>query len=240
MKRMIALRPRPRLLPALIATMVVLGAVKAEALWRDMASGRSGAVEPAAPVDGGGFALVGPARAEGSTAAPAPATAQAPAGAQGGAQQDGAASLTMAAAERTVLEALRARREVLEQREQALAAREAVLAAAERRLARRVEELAALQQRLEELEHARSEREEAGWRGLVKLYEGMRPRDAATIFDELDMSVLVQVVDRMREAKAAPVVGAMRPDRARQLTAELARYRAQRAEGQGIAGRAAP
>jgi hypothetical protein len=30
----------------------------------------------------------------------------------------------------------------------------------------------------------------------------------------------------MREAKAAPVLGAMKPDRARLLTAELARHRA--------------
>jgi flagellar motility protein MotE (MotC chaperone) len=91
-----------------------------------------------------------------------------------------------------------------------------------------VQELSALQQRLEALERDRAEREEAGLRGLVKLYEGMRPRDAATIFDELEMPVLVRIVDRMREAKASPVMGAMRPDRARLLTAELARLRAER------------
>jgi hypothetical protein len=32
----------------------------------------------------------------------------------------------------------------------------------------------------------------------------------------------------MREAKAAPVLGAMRPERARLLTTELARHRAER------------
>jgi flagellar motility protein MotE (MotC chaperone) len=64
----------------------------------------------------------------------------------------------------------------------------------------------------------------------VKLYEGMRPRDAAAIFDDLDMPVLVQLIDRMREAKAAPVLGAMRPERARLLTAELARHRARPAD----------
>ena len=83
-----------------------------------------------------------------------------------------------------------------------------------------------MQQRLEAAERSRGEQEEAGLRQLVKLYEGMRPRDAAAIFDELEISVLVQVVGRMREAKAAPVLGAMRPERARQLTAELARSRA--------------
>ena len=128
-------------------------------------------------------------------------------------------------AERAVLESLRERRGQLERREQALAAREAVLAAAESRLKSRLDEMAALQARLEKLEQSRNEREEAGWRGLVKTYETMRPRDAAAVFDELDMPVLVRIVDRMREAKAAQVLGAMRPDRARLLTAELARHR---------------
>ena len=69
------------------------------------------------------------------------------------------------------------------------------------------------------------DRDEANWRGLVKLYESMKPRDAAAIFNDLDMPVLLQVVDRMKEIKAAPVLAAMQPDRAQQLTAELAQMR---------------
>lgn len=127
-----------------------------------------------------------------------------------------------------MLEQLRARRAAIEQREAQAVARETLVAAAERRLAQRVEELVALQRRLEAMEADRAAREEAGMRGLVKLYEGMRPRDAAVIFDELEMPVLVRLMDQMREAKAAPVMGAMRPERARMLTAELARLRAGR------------
>jgi flagellar motility protein MotE (MotC chaperone) len=80
------------------------------------------------------------------------------------------------------------------------------------------------------MERERSQREETGLRGLVRLYEGMRPRDAAAIFDELEMPVLLPIVDRMREARAAPVMAAMRPERARALTAELAKLRAERVE----------
>ncbi|MBK1662591.1 MotE family protein, partial [Paracraurococcus ruber] len=133
-------------------------------------------------------------------------------------------------AERAVLEGLRARRAELEAREQAMAAREMVLAAAERRLTQRVEELTALQQRLQSFDRTLSEREEAGWRQMVKLYEGMKPRDAAAIFDDLDLPVLVQILDRMGERKAAPVLGAMKPERARIVTAELARQRARPAD----------
>jgi flagellar motility protein MotE (MotC chaperone) len=85
-----------------------------------------------------------------------------------------------------------------------------------------------LQHRLEALEATRKAREDASWQGLVKLYESMKPRDAATIFNDLEMAVLLQVVDRMKEAKAAPVLAAMQPDKARELTAKLADMRTRR------------
>ena len=127
-----------------------------------------------------------------------------------------------------MLETLRQRRQELEAREQQLVLRETVLAATERRLSQRVEELTALQRRLEALNAGRGEREEAAWRSIVRTYETMRPRDAATIFDEMEMPILVQILDRMGERRAAPVIGAMRPERARLITAELARHRTQR------------
>jgi len=153
--------------------------------------------------------------------APAQRTASRPSAEAQGEGCDPAA----AAAERALLETLRARRQEIDRREKAAADREMLVAAAESRLTERVDALAAMQARLEAAEQARGEREEAGWRQMVKLYEGMRPRDAAAIFDDLDMPVLVQILQRMGERKAAPVLGAMRPDRARLVTAELARSR---------------
>ena len=51
----------------------------------------------------------------------------------------------------------------------------------------------------------------------------MKPRDAAKIFDELEMPVLLQVVSNMKEIKVAPVIASMNPARARDLSIELAR-----------------
>ena len=127
--------------------------------------------------------------------------------------------------ERALLLDLRSRRTELETREATLSSREAVLSSAEKRLAARVDELTALQGRLEDLEKARKDREQANWSGLVKLYEAMKPRDAAAIFNELDKQVLLQVLDRMKESKAAPVLAAMQPERARMITAMLAQLR---------------
>jgi flagellar motility protein MotE (MotC chaperone) len=129
--------------------------------------------------------------------------------------------------ERGLLLDLRARRTELEAREATLGVREAVLSGAERRLSTRVDELTSLQAKLEALETGRREHDEANWRGLVKLYEAMRPRDAAAIFNELDRPVLLGLLDRMKEAKAAAVLAAMLPDRARQATTELSQMRGQ-------------
>ena len=128
-------------------------------------------------------------------------------------------------AERAVLLELRDRRAVLDAREQALASKEALLAATERRMQDRLDQLAALQTRLEELDGSRRDHDAANWRGIVKTYESMRPRDAAAILNDMEEAVLLQVLDRMKEAKAAPILAAMTPDRARTATAQLAQLR---------------
>ena len=202
--------PRPRLLPLALCGMLALFGVKLESLLHD------------APAPS---RLVSQAVASAPTPLPATpaATPAAPPSPTNARAED--PPVPDAVAERAVLEALRARRAEIEAREAALAQREMLIAAAERRLADRLDELGALRARLEAEGRQRDERTEQGWRQMVRLYEGMRPRDAAGIFDDLDMAVLIQVVDRMREAKAAPVLAAMRPERARLVTTELARHR---------------
>lgn len=232
--------PRPRLIPALLGAMVLLLGVKLAGAGLAVLQGAGGGrmdlvaaatAQPApAPRPAGQAGAAAQPAAQGASAPPPAEQAggsSRPRSAETGARRPEAAETTCETppAERALLESLRARRAEIEARDQALGEREMLVAAAERRLAERVESLGALQQRLEAAEQARGEREEAGWRQMVKLYEGMRPRDAAAIFDELEMPVLVQILGRMGERKAAPVLGAMRPDRARLATAELARSR---------------
>jgi flagellar motility protein MotE (MotC chaperone) len=127
--------------------------------------------------------------------------------------------------ERALLQDLRQRRKELDARADAVTARESLMAATEQKLTARVGELQKLQKKLESLDTAQKQKEEAGWQGLVKLYEAMKPRDAATIFNDLQMPVLLQVLDRMKDARAAAVMAAMSPDKARDVTAELAQMR---------------
>ena len=126
------------------------------------------------------------------------------------------------ASEVEVLQNLSKRREELDQREQGIAAREALLTAAEKRIEGRIGELKQLEAKLTALAGQRGEEEEKRLRGLVKVYESMKPGDAARIFEELDMPVLLEVAERMKEAKLGPILAQMNPRKARAMTVELA------------------
>ena len=69
------------------------------------------------------------------------------------------------------------------------------------------------------------EKEEQQLNSLVTIYENMKPKDAARIFGELDMVVLLDVIERMKERKVAPILAAMNPKRAKAITIELAQRR---------------
>ena len=206
-----------RLLPMTIVGLTLVLLVKSAAIVR-AAAPPTAAAPAAAPPAATPPAATPPAATPPAAAAIKPLAAEAP-------KPSAPAELAMTDAERSLLLDLRQRRKELETREAALAARQSVLGAAEKRIAERTEEMISLQKKLEVLEAARAEREAANWAGLVKVYEGMKPREAALIFNELDIAVLLPVLDRMKEAKMATVLAAMQPDRARLVTAQLAQLR---------------
>lgn len=119
-----------------------------------------------------------------------------------------------------------AERRALARQREALNVRQLAVDVAEKRLRKLVDELSALKRdidaRLAELEAGDEER----LARLVKLYEKMRPKDAARIFDDLDFEVLVPLALAMNERKLAPIVAAMTPEVARKLTGEVAEQRA--------------
>jgi flagellar motility protein MotE (MotC chaperone) len=140
--------------------------------------------------------------------------------------------------ERAILERLQERRQELERRQRELDLREDLLRATERRLQQRANELRELETRITAIEQRRDEAEQARFRGVVSMYESMRPRDAARIFDTLDMAVLVEVARAMRPPKLADVIAQMQPEPAKRLTIELARRPGQQTASAGQAPQA--
>ena len=140
-----------------------------------------------------------------------------------------------------ILQELAQRRRELDQRDQDLAMRDGLLKAAEKRVDEKIAELAKMKAQLEALVKQREEQQNVQLKSLVKIYENMKPKDAAQIFDQLDMTILVELLAHMKENKSAPIMAAMDPKRVKDVTARLINRRSlgpdAQAEGQKTAAR---
>lgn len=134
-------------------------------------------------------------------------------------------NLPPSSVQRELAEDLVKQRKRLEKWESQLMQKEALLEAAEQELDRKYSELVSLRGELEALLEEQSEEEVASITKLVKVYEGMKAKDAAAIFNSLDLDILVNVMSRMSERKTAPILAAMSPERARTVTIMLAEER---------------
>ncbi|MEQ1618259.1 MAG: hypothetical protein ABL883_07940 [Terricaulis sp.] len=192
-----------RLLPAAMATLAALLGLKAVAVAESLAE--------AAPTEH----AAAPAAGVAATDAPAEV-----------AQQCAAPSLAemagLSAAEVQVLQALSARREALDHRSATEDTQDELLLAAQQRLDQRLTELHQLEATVNDLLGNLDDAQAQRITGLVDVYQRMRAKDAAVVFDGLEDDVLVQVAGRMRQANLAEVMGKMQPERARHLTQMLA------------------
>jgi len=124
-----------------------------------------------------------------------------------------------------LLQQLAERRKYLETRESEIEMREGLLQAAEARIEKKISELKLFQETIEKLVKTYDDQQGEKVQSLVKIYENMKPKDAARIFEELEMDTLLLVAERMKERKLAPVMAAMNPAKATEITVELSRLR---------------
>jgi flagellar motility protein MotE (MotC chaperone) len=125
-------------------------------------------------------------------------------------------------AERAILERLQERRQELDARSRELDIRESLIQAAEKRMEGQLSELKETEQRIKVETQQRDDADAARFKGLVTMYENMKPRDAAKIFDRLDIGVLIEVASKIKPQVMADIMAQMQPENAQRLTVELA------------------
>jgi flagellar motility protein MotE (MotC chaperone) len=121
-----------------------------------------------------------------------------------------------------VLQSLSQRRDLMDKRERDLEQREKLLQAAEKKVDEKVTELNSLKKKIEELLQGQQDMQDERVAQLVKIYESMKPKDAANIFNDMKFNILLGIIDKMSERKVAPILAAMTPERAREVSARLA------------------
>lgn len=154
----------------------------------------------------------------GQPAAAKPAAAPAAAAADSGT----AGGDFMSRSEINLLQDLSTRRQQLETRSTELDTRERLLMATEQRIDKKIERLKKIEAEIKDLLRLHDEQQEAQIQSLVRVYETMKPKEAAVIFEKLDMDILVSVIEKMKDKKVALIMASMKPEVAKALTVELA------------------
>ncbi|MDK9696693.1 MAG: hypothetical protein OEL76_09895 [Siculibacillus sp.] len=124
-----------------------------------------------------------------------------------------------------ILQKLSERRKKLEEMEKSLQMREDLLKASEDRIGKRVDELKTLEDKIGGAAKAKEETKAKELSDLVKMYESMKAKDAARVFDKLDIQLAADLGRQMNPKKLGDIVAKMTAEQAEKLTVELANRR---------------
>jgi flagellar motility protein MotE (MotC chaperone) len=125
-------------------------------------------------------------------------------------------------AERAILERLQERRQELDARSREIELRENLLKSAEKKYETRAGELRDQEANSPAALAKKEEAEAARLKNLVTMYENMKAKDAARIFDRLEMRILVEVASLINPRRMSDILGQMSAEAAERLTVELA------------------
>jgi flagellar motility protein MotE (MotC chaperone) len=128
-------------------------------------------------------------------------------------------------AEIGLLKELAKRRDTLNSRENDISLKENTLNVLEKSIEGKMQNLQQIQDQMKGIIAQYEKKEDEKIATLVKVYEAMKPQDAAKIFDQLEMPILIEVSVHMKEAKFAQILAKMEPKKAKDLTMEIANRR---------------
>jgi flagellar motility protein MotE (MotC chaperone) len=216
-----------QLLPLLIFFGVLILGLRVDDVWQAAATGKIFHADAARAQTKSDATDAKPAITPPTIAAPAESDKPADAGKADNAAPAPPADTAAAAsddtspAEMEVLKQLSSRRDELERRAHDLDTRESLIKVAEQRVDQKIREMESLRVQLQSMVDQVSSAQQTQLDNLVKIYETMKPADAAKIFEKLDMPVMLGVIQRMKPKSTAPIMAAMAPEKAKEVTVAL-------------------
>ncbi|HVJ51085.1 MAG TPA: hypothetical protein VM689_01395 [Aliidongia sp.] len=226
-----------RLLLILVVTAGFSLSVRLGAIWHEAGiafaeSSPPGGTTPAAKPDAPKpdatkpAAKVEPAKTD-AKGDPAKADSAKPDAAKNDPPKPAGANQKFSPAEVELLQELSKRRAELDQRADDLDRRELLLKATEQRVQENIDKLQQVQTQVDASLGKVDEQEGERLKSLVHMYEGMKPAEAARIFEQLDMPVLLQLMTHMKDQKTGPILASMATDKAKAVTIALAEKKQQ-------------
>lgn len=120
-----------------------------------------------------------------------------------------------------ILQELAERREALDARSKEIDKRALQLKVAEDEIDKKIAQLKKYEERLTELTNKYNKKEKENIDALVKLYTAMKPKDAARIFNTLDLEITVAILKGMKPSTTSTIISQMNSERAQEITAVL-------------------
>jgi flagellar motility protein MotE (MotC chaperone) len=201
----------PRLLPALVGAAALLFCAKVVDVWFAIGTDPFATAHAQATPE-----VPKPSRtAANDPAAPRETTPPA-------AKRTGRDPMSFTPQEIEILQSLAQRRDDLDKRAAEIDRHEALLQATEQRIDEKIARLQQMEGKINEAFKKEDQKDEAKIKSLVRIYETMKPKEAARIFEQLDLPVLLDVLEQMKELKTAPILAAMDPAKAKAVTLALA------------------
>ena len=120
-----------------------------------------------------------------------------------------------------ILQELAERREALDARAKEIDKRAIQLKVAEDEIDKKIAQLKKYEERLIQLTNQYTKKEKENIDSLVKLYTAMKPKDAARIFNTLDLEITVAILKGMKPSTTSTIISQMNSERAQEITAVL-------------------
>ncbi|MBE6459104.1 MAG: hypothetical protein E7010_04795 [Alphaproteobacteria bacterium] len=120
-----------------------------------------------------------------------------------------------------ILQELAERREALDLRAQEIDKRAIQLKVTEEEIEKKLSQLQDYEKRLNKLINEYSQKEKENIDSLVRLYSSMKPKDAARIFNSLDMNITVALLKGMKASVSSSILSQMESAKAQAVTSEL-------------------
>lgn len=131
------------------------------------------------------------------------------------------ANTTFTQSEIMILQELAERREALDLRSREIDKKAVQLKVAEEEIGKKLSQLKEYEVKLKKLINEYNEKEKQKINALVKMYSTMKPKDAARIFNTLDISIVVSLLREMKPSTSSAIVSQMNAEKAKAVTDEI-------------------
>ena len=136
-------------------------------------------------------------------------------------EKDSSAPNNFTQSEILILQELAERREALDLRNSEIDKKAVQLKVAEQEIDKRLQQMKEYEQKLKALIVEYNEKEKEKIASLVKVYANMKPKEAARIFETLDLEVTVALLKEMKPSTSSAILAQISPIKAKAITDKI-------------------